>query len=113
MDMTPTEPDSRFLYSGILGLHVLHLAARDGVFGSAMIEELALHGFRLSAGTLYPILHKLERRGLVVSRLQPVGRSRRRIYRATAKGRRALTAAKTQVHELFHMLVEESPAPRM
>ncbi len=47
--------------------HVLHHAACEPVYGLAMIEELARHGYRLSAGTLYPILHGLEERGYLLS----------------------------------------------
>ncbi len=37
------------------------------VYGLAMIEELRRHGYELSAGTLYPILHGLERKELLKS----------------------------------------------
>ena len=47
----------RNLYSGLIRLHILHHAAEGPIFGQAMIDELGRHGYRLSAGTLYPILH--------------------------------------------------------
>ena len=47
----------RNLYSGLIRLHLLHHAAEGPIFGQAMIDELGRHGYRLSAGTLYPILH--------------------------------------------------------
>jgi DNA-binding PadR family transcriptional regulator len=72
-----------------------------------MIEELARHGYRLSAGTLYPILHGLEAKGYLASREHRVGRSVRRVYRATAAGERALRSAKTKVGELFGELFAE------
>ena len=60
-----------------------------------MIEELGRHGYRLSAGTLYPILHGLERRGYLHSTVRAASAGRlRRFYRITAKGRLALTEAK-------------------
>ncbi len=105
--------DDRHLYAGLIRLHVLHHAAEEPVYGLAMIEELGRHGYRLSAGTLYPILHGLEARGYLVSTQKRDGRAVRRMYRATASGRRALLAAKLKVQELFSELFEESrPRPR-
>jgi PadR family transcriptional regulator PadR len=100
-------PDVRFLYAGLIRMHVLHHAAHEPIFGLGMIEELARHGYRLSAGTLYPILHGLAERGLLDCEEERAGRSRRKIYRATAAGRAALAAATHMVGELFRELVEE------
>ena len=71
-----------------------------------MIEELGHHGYRISPGSLYPILHGLEKRGYLRSRVERNGKSQRKIYRATAQGRKALDAAKLKVRELFHELIE-------
>lgn len=51
------------LYSGMMHLHVLHHAALAPVFGLGMVEELARNGYRISPGTLYPLLHRLEKKG--------------------------------------------------
>src|ERR1039458_10522709 len=50
----------RELYSGLIRLHVLHHAAEEPIFGLGMVEELARHGYRISPGTLYPLLHRSE-----------------------------------------------------
>ena len=60
------------LLSGLIRLHVLHHAVEDEVHGQWMIEELGRHGYRLSAGTLYPMLRW--RKGLSGFRRTP-GRS--------------------------------------
>jgi len=62
-------------------MHVLHHAAEEPIFGMEVIEELGRHGYRLSAGTLYPILHALERRGYLRSRQERAGGRIRRVYR--------------------------------
>jgi len=72
-----------------------------------MIEELRRHGYELSAGTLYPILHSLERKGLLISAKERLGGAERRVYRATPAGRAALSAAKAKVRELFGELFED------
>jgi PadR family transcriptional regulator PadR len=97
----------RSLYTGLIRLHVLHHAAKEAVYGFAMIEELRRHGYTLSAGTLYPILHGLERKGLLSSATRRIGSTERRIYRATAAGRKALAEAKAKVRELFGELFED------
>ena len=71
-----------------------------------MIEELGRHGYRISPGSLYPLLHSLERKGYLRSTEMRNGKSLRKIYRATPAGRRALMAARSKVRELFHELIE-------
>jgi PadR family transcriptional regulator PadR len=95
------------LYSGMIRLHILHHAARGPVFGMWVIEELGRHGYKLSPGTLYPVLHGLERKGYLRSSEKREGRQLRRLYRVTPAGRRALEAAKVKVRELFGELFEE------
>jgi DNA-binding PadR family transcriptional regulator len=87
-------------------LHILHHAAEGPIFGLGMAEELARHGYRISPGTLYPLLHGLERKGYITSTEQRNGRSRRKVYRATPLGRRALAGAKTKVNEIIRELME-------
>ena len=99
--------DHRELYSGLIRLHVLHHAVKEPIFGLGMVEELGRHGYRISPGTLYPLLHGLEKKGYLVSREQRNGKSLRKVYRATAQGRKALAAAQGKVRELFVELVEE------
>lgn len=98
--------DDRDLYSGLIRLHILHHAAEDVVFGLGMSEELARHGYRISPGTLYPILHGLEEKGYLRSAERRIGRTIRREYRATASGKKALKAAKVKLRELFGELIE-------
>lgn len=107
--MSKTKLDSaadRDLYSGLIRLHVLHHAVKEPIFGLGMMEELGRHGYRISPGSLYPLLQGLEAKGYLRSTLQRDGRSLRRVYRATAQGRKALAASKDRVKELFHELME-------
>ena len=54
----------KYLYAGLIRLHVLHHAAKEPIYGLAMMEELGRHGYKISAGTLYPILHGSKRRDI-------------------------------------------------
>ena len=105
------ENDQEF-YGGLIRLHILHHAAQELVFGLWLIEELQRHGYRIGPGTLYPILHGLEKRGLLRSIAQREGRSVRRMYSSTAQGRRTLERAKGKVRELFGEIFEEEKAKR-
>jgi DNA-binding PadR family transcriptional regulator len=102
----------RDLYAGLIKLHVLHHAAKEPVYGLAMIEELGRHGYKLSPGTLYPILHRLEAHGYLASTKKRAGSVERRLYRATKAGRAALAAAKLKVRELFGELFEDEAERR-
>ena len=101
------ESQYRDLFSGLIRLHILHHAAEAPIFGLGIIEELGRHGYRLSAGTLYPILHAMEKKRYLRSSERRDGKTVRREYRATPRGRKALTAAKGKVRELFGELLEE------
>jgi DNA-binding PadR family transcriptional regulator len=94
------------LLSGLIRLHILYHAAREPVFGLAMIRELRRHGYELSPGTLYPVLHAMQRKGYLRSTRCLVGGRFRRVYRATPLGRRALGHARARVRELFGELFE-------
>lgn len=93
------------LFKGLIRLHILHHAATGTFYGQWMIQELAHHGYNLSPGTLYPMLHALERRGYLKSRKEQDGRTFRRVYFATALGREANRLAKRKVRELVGELV--------
>jgi PadR family transcriptional regulator len=95
------------LYGGLIRLHILHHAAKGPVFGLWFIEELGRHGYKVSPGTLYPLLHGLERKGYLHSINERSGKSLRRMYQATPQGRKALLAAKEKVTELIGELLED------
>src|ERR1022692_4378146 len=92
--------DDRDLYSGLIRLHILHHSVEGPIFGLEMAEELARHGYRISAGTLYPLLHGLEKKGYLRSTAERDGKSFRKIYRATPD--RDLYSGLTRLHILHH-----------
>lgn len=104
---TPAIHDKN-LYAGLIRLHVLYHACEGPIFGLGMIEELGRHGYRLSAGTLYPILHGLESKGYLRSNVSRAGGRRRRVYAITGAGRLAFAAARVKVRELFGEIFAEA-----
>jgi PadR family transcriptional regulator, regulatory protein PadR len=103
-------PADRWFYSGLIRLHILHHAVEGPIFGFGIIEELASHGYKVSPGALYPLLHSMERMGYLRSTEERSGKWSRRVYRATALGRQTLQDAKEKVHELFAELFEKESA---
>lgn len=81
-------------------LHILHHAAEAEVHGAWLTEELKRHGYRVSPGTLYPTLHRLEADGLLTSRREVVNGRARRVYQATEAGRAALAEDRRVLREL-------------
>lgn len=97
----------REIFGGLIRLHVLYHASHEAIFGQGIMDELARHGYRLSPGTLYPVLHALERGGYLKSSIDAAGGRQRRTYVITASGRQALRQAKAKVWELFREFFEE------
>ncbi len=93
---------------GAVRLHILHHAAHGEVHGAWMAKELAQHGYRISPGSLYPTLHKMEAEGLMRSGQQVVA-GVPAVLRGDGQGR-ALESAKRQLRELAHeVLGGEAP----
>ena len=85
---------------GAIRLHVLHHAATSEINGAWMAEEVARHGYKISPGTLYPMLHRMEREGLLRSRKDVRNGRAIRLYKATARGRAALREERAVLAEL-------------
>lgn len=98
----------KHFFGGFVRLHILHHAVQESIYGVEMIKELGRHGYHLSPGTLYPILHDLAGSGFLTSEDEVVDGKRRKNYRATKKGERLLKEARLKLRELFHEVVEEA-----
>lgn len=90
----------RDFFLGFIKIHILHHAAYEPVFGMALIRELARHGYDLSPGTLYPVLHSLERTGYLQCEARVVQGKVRKYYTITSRGEQALEEARAKIHEL-------------
>jgi len=99
-----SDPVDREIRLALWKLHILHHAERGPVYGLWLLEELAEHGHRLSPGTLYPILERMERNGWLRSKA-PRRANARKDYRITAAGRRVLEQLRIDVDKLHRELV--------
>jgi PadR family transcriptional regulator PadR len=91
----------RDFFLGFIKIHILYHATQEPVFGLELIRELEGHGYDLSPGTLYPILHKLEEKGYLRSEKQVVEGKVRKYYTATPDGSAALEEACAKARELL------------
>ena len=96
----------RDIFAGLIKLHILYHASKEKIFGLWIIEELRRHGYELSPGTLYPMLHRMEKKGYLKSEKEIVNGKARRVYSITTLGMEMLTEAKSKVRELFGELFE-------
>jgi DNA-binding PadR family transcriptional regulator len=92
---------------GAVRMHILHHAAEGEIHGAWMAEELGHHGYRISPGTLYPTLHRLEAQGLLTSRQATVEGRGRRLYRITDAGRAVLADERRALTELAREVLHD------
>lgn len=91
-------------------IHILHHAAEPrGVYGQWMLEELHRHGYRLSPGTLYPILARMARRDWLKA-VEPKRPTDARVYRITPAGAEVLERLRAAVAELGNEVGERTAA---
>ncbi len=87
-------------------IHILHHAKEEPFYGLWIKKELEEHGYSISAGTLYPILHNLEDDGILKSSEKNVEGKMRKYYSLTKRGENILNDVKTQTVELFNEIFE-------
>lgn len=106
------DPVEREFLLGFWKIHILyHAADRRGVYGQWMLEELRHHGYRLSPGTLYPILTRMKHRGWLRPS-EPKRSKDPRVYRLTARGHEVLKRVQTSLDELYREVGDRSTAAR-
>jgi DNA-binding PadR family transcriptional regulator len=100
-----SHPVDREIRLALWKLHILHHATRRPVYGLWLLEELARHGHRLSPGTLYPALARMEKNGWLARTGDTAHARARRTFRTTSEGRRVLKMLRREVTELYEELV--------
>ena len=92
------------------GMLLLKLIENQDMYGYQMIEELARRSedtFALKAGTLYPLLHDLEKAGLITAYERTADTGRVRKYSSITKAGRAELSAKTEEWRQFSHAVNK------
>lgn len=91
----------RKFFLGFIQIHILHHAKKEPFYGSWMIDELKNHGYDMSPGTLYPLLHSMESSGLLIKEDRNVSGKIRKYYAITQTGSEVLDEARKKAYELF------------
>ena len=104
------DPIAREFLLAFWKVHVLHHADEHGVYGQWMLEELQHHGYRLSPGTLYPILSRMAARGWLRA-TEPKRAKAARVYRLTPRGQEVLDRVREALDELYREVGRRPPTP--
>jgi DNA-binding PadR family transcriptional regulator len=94
----------REIVLGLWKIHILHHASEGGVVGNHLLQELRQRGYDVSPGTLYPLLHRMERNGWLRSQTDDSGPKAPRSYELTAAGREILQLVSPFVNVLHREL---------
>jgi len=91
----------RNILLGFIRIHILYHASEEkGIYGVEMMKELERHGYKISPGTLYPILHKMRKDKMLKKEKNLVNGKIRKIYRTTSKGKETLKKLTLFIEEL-------------
>ncbi|RAK05117.1 DNA-binding PadR family transcriptional regulator [Halanaerobium saccharolyticum] len=96
----------RKVFLAFMRIHILYHAKKEPFFGLWMIEELKSHGYKVSSGTIYPILHSMEEDGILVSEEKTIEGKVRKYYSLTGKGEKILVEVKDKTKELSREIME-------
>lgn len=91
----------RKFFLGFIQIHILHHAKKEPFYGVWIIEELSEHGYDMSPGTIYPLLHSMESSGLLEKEERKVEGKIRKYYKITELGDEVLREARKKAYELF------------
>lgn len=94
-----TEKFERDLLRGSLDMMVLSVLANESQYGYSIqkrLQTVSMGKVKLAAGTLYPLLHRLETDKLIRSRWDESTGRKRKWYDLTAKGKKRLKAQANQ-----------------
>lgn len=96
----------RKFFLGFIRIHILYHAGKEEIYGVEMMDELKTHGYEVSPGTIYPILHSLEEDGYLISSEKNVDGKIRKYYKITDEGNKILNEARRKIKELINEVME-------
>ncbi len=91
----------REIFVSFWKIHILYHAAKAPLLGQWMLNELEQHGYEVSPGTLYPMLHRMEKLGWLSSTTEkPHLAKSKRFFHITDLGKEVLREAQSKLAEL-------------
>ncbi|MEM1564632.1 MAG: PadR family transcriptional regulator [Candidatus Bathyarchaeia archaeon] len=77
----------------LLDIQILRIINKQPTWGYQIKKQIeAMSGLKIRHGALYPLLQKLENKGLITSQKQQQGKRTRKMYTLTEKGKKYMTA---------------------
>jgi len=96
---------NNYLFKEGISSLLLSLLVQQSMYGYQILKELERKSagyFNYKEGTLYPVLHRLEKSGLLSSNWQLLTNGRqRKYYSITPKGQQHLEEKRVQWHDFF------------
>jgi len=93
-------PGARFFASGEVRLAILSLLSEAPKSGYELMKELRVRSggsYRMSAGTVYPVLQQLEQEALIV----PDPKGGKKLFKLTQRGRGELKRKKPAIDDIW------------
>lgn len=100
---------SKELLKGSTGLLILSILKKEDLYGYRIIRELEIaseNAFEMTEGTLYPILHALEKEGALESYWREIDGRSRKYYHITKKGLRQLSEKQKEWESFSHSVTK-------
>lgn len=92
----------RKLFLGFMQIHILYHAKKEPIYGTWMMEELEEHGYKVSPGTLYPLLNRMEKENLLNKTEKNINGRIIKFYTTTELGEEVLKEATEKAAQLTH-----------
>jgi PadR family transcriptional regulator PadR len=96
-------------WQGMSKLLILHQASLAPIYGGRLSKYLRGLGYDISPGSLYPLLHVLEKAELLRSRIKIFKGRVRKYYELTPQGQSCLTAVRREVGEVMKEVILGDP----
>jgi PadR family transcriptional regulator PadR len=101
-------------WQGVVRLVVLHQASQGPIYGGKLSKFLREQGYAISPGSLYPLLHQLEKASFLVSRLKVYRGRVRKYYEITPEGRACLDSVRREIRDLAkEVILGEDTTPSL
>jgi PadR family transcriptional regulator PadR len=108
--MSQARSNPEFL-NGVPEMLILQLLARKPMYGYELVQAIrdaTDQVLTFGEGCIYPILHRLERKGQLTSRHDMVGKRSRLVYRVTKSGQKKLAQSVAQwqwIAKAIHQII--------
>ena len=96
---------SQAFWQGMVKLVVMHQAGLGPVYGGKLSKYLHNQGYEISPGSLYPLLHTLEKANLLRSRIRIFKGRVRKYYELTPQGQTCLDALRQEVGDIVREVI--------